>query len=447
MAEKPLPHNTETERSILGAVLLDKAAWQQVATLSAGEFFLDSHRKIFAAIQHLYGGGAAVDAVILCEELTRRGELESIGGAAYLSSLTDGLPKLSSVEHYVKIVKEKALRRRLIGVCDGITRRAEEQSEDIDGLMESAQGLIRSLNPGNSTSLIRLVGADEFLERQSADEQPYLIENLLPSRSQTLWQGRPKVGKSHTLLQLVFDAAAGYPVFDRFRVARPIRSCYVELEEPEAETKKRFAAMLRAHNGQGPDKENLSFLTKTDLYKMRLLPRELLFTRRADFIRAIKDKGVELLVLVALRKLVAGNLSDPEIAEGVNEALDMLSEKTGAAIAVAHHTRKSPADTAEARGFGSTMIAARADAVFDISRTGDGLRRVEAEARYSVEEKFLLKRDGVGDGELIRFAEDSEAAKVQELKRRVGQGESINKAAKAVGIPYATAHRHVHGDD
>ena len=67
MAEKPLPHNTETERSILGAVLLDKAAWQQVATLSAGEFFLDSHRKIFAAIQHLCGGGAAVDAVILCE--------------------------------------------------------------------------------------------------------------------------------------------------------------------------------------------------------------------------------------------------------------------------------------------------------------------------------------------------------------------------------------------
>ena len=440
-----LPNNPEAERSVLGAILLNNSAFSQATVLTPDDFFLDSHRRIFAAISDLMKKQVPVELVTLAEELNRRDEMNAIGGAGYISSLTDGLPKLTSIEHYVKLIKEKALLRCLIGVCDGIKRRAEDQSEDINCLLESAQSLISSVNPGNSTSLIRLVGATEFLQRQAADEQPDLIENLLPSGSQTLWQGRPKVGKSHTLMQLVFDAAAGYQVFDHFPVPRPIRCCYVELEEPEAETKKRFAAMLRAHNGQGPDKDNLWFLSKHDLYKMRLLPRELLFKRRSDFIRAIKDNGVELLVLIALRKLVAGNLGDQEVAEEVNEALDNISEETGAAILVAHHTRKSPAETAEARGFGSTMIAARADAVFDVSRTGDGLRVVEVEGRYRVEEKFLLKRDSVGDGELIQFTDDPKITKVQELKHRVGQGESINKAAKAVGIPYATAYRHVHG--
>jgi len=331
----------------------------------------------------------------------------------------------------------KALTMAFLDIADGLPQmigRCLEQAKTPGGTKDRKR-------------LLELLGAIATSRRQSADEQPYLIENLLPSRSQTLWQGRPKVGKSHTLLQLALDAAAGYPVFGRFRVARPIRSCYVELEEPEGETKRRFVAMLQAHDGKGPDKDNLSFLSKNDLYKMRMLPRELLFKRRSDLGRTLKDNGIELLVLVALRKLTAGNLSDPEVAEAVNEALDMLSEETGAAIAIAHHDRKSPAQTAEARGFGSTMIAARADAVFDISRNGVGLRQVETEGRYRVEEKFLLKRDAVGDGELIRFAEDAEAAKVQELKRRVEQGESLNKAAKAGGIPYTTAHRHLHGDD
>jgi hypothetical protein len=139
----------------------------------------------------------------------------------------------------------------------------------------NAQGIDDPSGPPSQRKIV-LIAADEFLKRTSRDERPWLAEGLLPASSQTIWQGRPKVGKSHSLLQLAFDTASGLPVFGRFGVQRAIRCAYVELEEPEAITKHRYEAMLRAHRKQGPDRENLRFFTREDLHRMRLLPRELL---------------------------------------------------------------------------------------------------------------------------------------------------------------------------
>src|ERR1700674_1521828 len=122
---------------------------------------------------------------------------------------------------------------------------------------------------------ITLVTADVFLLRSSSDEKPWLAEGLLPTSSQTIWQGRTKVGKSQSLLQLAFDLACGLPAFGYFPVPRPVRCAYVELEEPEGITKSRYAGILRGHGGQGPNAENLVFLTREDIWRLGFLPREL----------------------------------------------------------------------------------------------------------------------------------------------------------------------------
>jgi putative DNA primase/helicase len=122
---------------------------------------------------------------------------------------------------------------------------------------------------------ITLPTADDFLKRSSQDEKPWLADGFLPAASQIIWQGRPKVGKSHSLLQVAFDLACGLPVFGHFQVQRPVRCGYFELEEPECITKARYAAMLRANEGQGPDAETLRFFTREDLHRLRFLPREL----------------------------------------------------------------------------------------------------------------------------------------------------------------------------
>jgi replicative DNA helicase len=140
--EKTLPNNLEAERSILGAILLDdKAIYTVLETLKAEDFYLESHRRIFGKMTALTSNARAIDIVTLKDELQRSEELESAGGPAYLASLTDGLPRAVNIEHYARIVKEKATLRRLIQVSNEIMMRSyqsEESAEEILSAVEKA---------------------------------------------------------------------------------------------------------------------------------------------------------------------------------------------------------------------------------------------------------------------------------------------------------------------
>jgi replicative DNA helicase len=140
--EKTLPYNLEAERSILGAILLDdKAIHSAVETLRKEDFYLESHRRIFEKMFALTADGTAVDLVTLKNELQRSDELERAGGAAYLASLTDGLPRAVNIEYYAQIVKEKATLRRMIQISNEIMARSyqgEESAQDILGAIEKA---------------------------------------------------------------------------------------------------------------------------------------------------------------------------------------------------------------------------------------------------------------------------------------------------------------------
>src|SRR5437773_1089201 len=125
--EKPLPSNLEAERAVLGVVLLDDKAIHTVAEILRKEdFCLESHRKIWQKMLNLAADGLPIDPITLKDELQRSDELEKVGGAAYLTSLTDGLPRASNVEHYARIVKEKAALRRIIQFSHEATRRSFE---------------------------------------------------------------------------------------------------------------------------------------------------------------------------------------------------------------------------------------------------------------------------------------------------------------------------------
>src|SRR5881397_3478167 len=107
-----LPANVEAERSILGAILLDNFAYNQAAEhLRVEDFSLDSHRRIYSRMVDLSESSRAIDIITLPAELDRRSELETIGGVAYISSLLDGVPDRPSIEHYIKIVRDKSLLR------------------------------------------------------------------------------------------------------------------------------------------------------------------------------------------------------------------------------------------------------------------------------------------------------------------------------------------------
>lgn len=141
--DKSLPHNLDAERCVLGAVVLDNAALNAaIELLKPEDFFLDAHRRIFDRMLRLSEGSRAIDLVTITEELGRSGELEASGGPAYLSSLIDGVPRISNIEHYSRIVKEKAVLRGLIHASNSIILEAMEGEGEADEILDRAEATI-----------------------------------------------------------------------------------------------------------------------------------------------------------------------------------------------------------------------------------------------------------------------------------------------------------------
>jgi len=144
--ERPLPHNLEAERSILGAVLLDNHALNAaVQVLRSDDFFLPQHRHIFERMVQLSERQQAIDTVTLMEDLNRRGDLEAAGGVPYLSQLADGLPRVTNVEHYARIVKEKSILRNLVHSAAAIQEQALAAGDDADVILDRAESKIFQL--------------------------------------------------------------------------------------------------------------------------------------------------------------------------------------------------------------------------------------------------------------------------------------------------------------
>jgi len=112
---KTPPQDVDAEKSVIGALLLDKDAVIKVAAkLSPDDFFESAHREIYKVIQEVFEKGSAVDMITVASALKSKGTLAGVGGRAYLAELASLLPTASNVEYYAKIVKEKGIRRRLI---------------------------------------------------------------------------------------------------------------------------------------------------------------------------------------------------------------------------------------------------------------------------------------------------------------------------------------------
>jgi len=145
--ERGLPVSLDAERSVLGAILLDNGLYYQAATrLHADDFSLDAHRRIYARMRDLQEAGRVVDMITLVEELDRRGEIEAIGGVAYLSSLLDGLPDRVSIASYVGIVKEKALLRGLVNVGQNVIAEVLGHPDEPHEVLARAETAIMQLS-------------------------------------------------------------------------------------------------------------------------------------------------------------------------------------------------------------------------------------------------------------------------------------------------------------
>src|ERR1700675_1258224 len=149
--EKGLPANLDAERFVLGSILLNDTVYLQVAgAVDPSDFSLEKHRRIFARMKDLYDRGEKIDRVTLANELIKNGQLESIDGLSYLISLDDGLPEIANLESYIRIVKDKSTRRRLIFSAQKVIDRCLIGEDEPDDILASAEESLLKLGEGRA---------------------------------------------------------------------------------------------------------------------------------------------------------------------------------------------------------------------------------------------------------------------------------------------------------
>ncbi len=168
--ERPLPSNIESERAILGAILLDNALISQsIEQLSPDDFYSPFHRQVFVSMIALFERGSKIDPILIGEELKKEGKLESYGGIAAVANLTYGLPHFNNIFHYAKLVAEKALARNLIKACNSIVSEALAEEDEAEIVLDRAEQLIFALankRTKQSFTAIRPVAEDVFIKVQ-----------------------------------------------------------------------------------------------------------------------------------------------------------------------------------------------------------------------------------------------------------------------------------------
>jgi len=141
------PQDVEAEKSVLGALMIDKDAIASVADLlNPADFYKKAHGVIYEAILHLWNKREPIDILSVASELKNMKQVKEVGGSSYLTELVDSVPTSSHVLHYGKIVKEKRILRELINISAGITEDAFTSEGEIDDFLDQVEKKIFSVS-------------------------------------------------------------------------------------------------------------------------------------------------------------------------------------------------------------------------------------------------------------------------------------------------------------
>ncbi len=158
--ESPLS-SIHAERTVLGAILIDNHAFYEASQyLVARDFYLSSHRTIFACISRLLLRGSSADSTTVPEELRSTQQLEAVGGVAYVLNLEDGIPRNFSVRSYVRIIKDKSSLRQICTFGKSLAAEAEEPGTTSEGLLDRSESGLLEIRGGQGDSLHKGAGQE-----------------------------------------------------------------------------------------------------------------------------------------------------------------------------------------------------------------------------------------------------------------------------------------------
>jgi len=334
--DKPLPHSPEAERALLGGIILGgDGPW-----LDASEFHLPFHQSLCQSLNRLRAAGKPTNDLVLLSEALSPKELEECGGIAYVASLLDGLPRVSNLGHYAEVIKQHALARRALSVCDLIGRKLEKANGNVPEVLREVSSLsaslATSLRSGGSPSapVLRAVSVTELL-RLDVKAREMVLHPFLPTQGLAMLYSQRGVGKTFIALGISVAVASGTS-FLKWNAPTPQPVLYVDGEMPCATVKERISNIVAGTDIDHP-LDNLRVIT-SDLQSHGL--PDLSTIAGQDLIEQHLD-GVKLLVLDNLSSLVRA------IKENEGEgwlpvqdwALDL--RRRGISVLFVHHAGKA----------------------------------------------------------------------------------------------------------
>lgn len=162
------PHSVEAEQAVLGGILIRNTVFHSlVDTLSSDDFYLPSHKILYAAFLELYRKNAPVDLVSVASFLKDQGVLENVGGTASIAELTQTVVSGANAEYYATIVRDKSLQRSLIGACSDIISNCFDQSRSVDTLLDESEQAVFSISERTSSKVFR--SSKELINRVFED--------------------------------------------------------------------------------------------------------------------------------------------------------------------------------------------------------------------------------------------------------------------------------------
>jgi replicative DNA helicase len=149
-SERRPPYSLEAEMSVLGGMFIDPdAVVKAIEVVDDSMFFREGHRRLYRAMIRLWEQGEVIDSVTLSEQLKNAGDYDAIGGAAYLAQLLDAVPTAANIEYHAKIVREKALLRRLIEAATSIIQATYDSGGEVEALLDDAEQKIFQIAQSN----------------------------------------------------------------------------------------------------------------------------------------------------------------------------------------------------------------------------------------------------------------------------------------------------------
>ena len=149
---RKMPVAIDAEKALLGAIIIKPELFDVIGgIISANDFYIIEHQQIYSAIAKMYSQSKIIDLVTLVNSLVELGKVDEAGGVQYITELTNVVPSTANIKEYAKIVKDKALLRALINVCDEINETAYDESEPVQKIIDSAEQAIFNLSHNNES--------------------------------------------------------------------------------------------------------------------------------------------------------------------------------------------------------------------------------------------------------------------------------------------------------